>query len=207
MEWSWKIRNLSLCSIIIEHCHLVHNFPPVPEMISQIQSDPSPLGYSVFSKDLGKYAIWVYVVKYFNIAIWFRISPSCQISYRKFNPTLFQRATAFFVQKGFVRFSKKCSQILRAHFLFTPILYSHPYLTHSSTYLIPTVPLCTVYDWMVLENTQVEFIYQNNWTLPFGSEIPPGSRDVIKSSIWPFTIGLLLIVIIPRYTKYLTLIS
>ena len=28
MEWSWKIRNLSLCSIIIEHCHLVHNFPP-----------------------------------------------------------------------------------------------------------------------------------------------------------------------------------
>ena len=64
-----------------------------------------------FSKDLGQYAIWVYVVKYFNIAIWFRISPRCQIRYQKFNPTLFQRATAFFVQKGFLvsRILYKCS--------------------------------------------------------------------------------------------------
>ena len=45
---TWKIRNLSLCSKLIEHCHLVQNFPPVPEMLLKIQSDPSPLGYSVF---------------------------------------------------------------------------------------------------------------------------------------------------------------
>ena len=122
MEWSWKIRNLSFHSKIFEHCHLVHNSPLVPEKISQIQSDPSPLGYRVFSKDLGKYAIR-------------------------------QRATAFLFKKDFDRFSKKCSQILRAHFLFTPILFSHPYLTNSPPYLIPTMP------WMVLENTQFDFIY------------------------------------------------
>ena len=33
---------------IFEHCHLVQNFPPVPEMLSKIQSDPFPLGYSDF---------------------------------------------------------------------------------------------------------------------------------------------------------------
>ena len=71
MEWSWKIRNLSLCSIIIEHCHLVHNFPPVPEMISQIQSDPSPLGYSVFNRILeirslcGKIFLYCHLIQNF----------------------------------------------------------------------------------------------------------------------------------------------
>ena len=44
----WKIRNLSLCRKILEHCHLVLNFLPVPEIVSKIQSDPFPLGYSVF---------------------------------------------------------------------------------------------------------------------------------------------------------------
>ena len=28
MEWSWKIRNLSLYRKIFEHCHFVQNFPP-----------------------------------------------------------------------------------------------------------------------------------------------------------------------------------
>ena len=32
----------------------------VPEILSKIQSDPIPLGYSVFLNGLGKYAIWVY---------------------------------------------------------------------------------------------------------------------------------------------------
>ena len=88
-------RNLSLSSKIFGHCHLVPNFPPVPEMLSKIQSDPSPLGYSVFSNGLGKYAIWVYVEKYLNIAIWFRISPQFQRCYRKFNPALFHWPRAF----------------------------------------------------------------------------------------------------------------
>ena len=43
---------------------------------------------------------------------------------------------------------------------------------------------------MVLENMQLEFMQQNILTLPFGSEFPPGSRDVIKNSIQPFSIGL-----------------
>ena len=47
-KWSWKIRNLSYCRKIFEHCHLVQNFPPVPEMLSKIQSDPYPLGYGIF---------------------------------------------------------------------------------------------------------------------------------------------------------------
>ena len=57
--------------------HLVQNFPWVPEMISKIQSDPSPLGYSIFfsSNCLKKYTIWVYVDKYLNIVRLFRISP------------------------------------------------------------------------------------------------------------------------------------
>ena len=72
-----EIRNLSLCSEIIGHCHFVHNFPPVPEMISKIQSDPSSLGKGIFFYSNGhrKYAIWIYVEKYFNIVILLRISP------------------------------------------------------------------------------------------------------------------------------------
>ena len=92
----WRICNLSICRKIFEHCHLVHNFHPVPEMLSKIQSDPSPLGYSVFSNSLGEYAIWVHVEKYLNIAIWFRISSWFQRCYRKFNPTFLHWATAFF---------------------------------------------------------------------------------------------------------------
>ena len=50
-------------------------FPP--EMISKIQSYFSPLDYGIFSSSNGlrKYAIWVYVEKYFNIVILFRITP------------------------------------------------------------------------------------------------------------------------------------
>ena len=47
-KWSQKIRNLRLSSKIFGHCQLFPNFPPVPEMLSKIQSDPSPLGYGIF---------------------------------------------------------------------------------------------------------------------------------------------------------------
>ena len=43
--------NLSLCRKIFEHCHFVQNFPPVPEMISKIQSDPLPLVYGIIFKN------------------------------------------------------------------------------------------------------------------------------------------------------------
>ena len=47
MELSWKVRNLSLCRKIFEHSHFVQNFPPVPEMLSKIQTQPFPaLGYN-----------------------------------------------------------------------------------------------------------------------------------------------------------------
>jgi len=36
---------------------------------------------------------------------------------------------------------------------------------------------------MVLENRQFEFNKRNIWTLPFSSELIPGSRDVIENSI------------------------
>ena len=41
------MHNLSLCRQIFEHCQIVQIFPPVPEMIKQIQSDPFPLGYGL----------------------------------------------------------------------------------------------------------------------------------------------------------------
>ena len=86
MELSWKIRNLSLCRKIFEHCHFVQNFPSVPEM--KIPSYPSPLGYGIFfsSNGLRKYAIRVYVEKYLKIFF----------SLRKFNPTIHHWATVFF---------------------------------------------------------------------------------------------------------------
>ena len=56
-KWSQKIRNLSLSSKIFGHCQLFPNFLLVPKMLSKIHSDPSPLGYSVFSNGLRKYAI------------------------------------------------------------------------------------------------------------------------------------------------------
>ena len=76
------------------YCHYVQNFPLVPEMLSKIQSDPSLLGYSVFSNGCRKYAIWDYVAKYLNIALLFRISPRFQKRYQ--NPTLGLWAGAFF---------------------------------------------------------------------------------------------------------------
>ena len=42
--------HLSSSSKMIEQCHLVQNFPPVPEILSKILFDPSPLDYSVFFK-------------------------------------------------------------------------------------------------------------------------------------------------------------
>ena len=82
------------------------------------------------------WTIWVYLAKYLDIVIWFRISPRFQRCY----PTLLHWATAFFQ--------------------------------------------------VFLENTQFEFMEKNIWTLPFGSEFPPGSRDVIENSIRPYSIGL-----------------
>ena len=91
---------------MVFHWHLVQNFHPFPDILSKIQSDPFPLGYSDFSsKDLGKYAIWVYGEKYSNIAIWFRTSPRFQSCYRKFNPTLLRCATAFFPSNGLRKYT------------------------------------------------------------------------------------------------------
>ena len=91
---------------MVFHWHLVQNFHPFPDILSKIQSDPFPLGYSDFSsKDLGKYAIWVYGEKYSNIAIWFRTSPRFQSCYRKFNPTLLRCATAFFSSNGLRKYT------------------------------------------------------------------------------------------------------
>ena len=108
-KWSLKIRNLSKCSKIIEHCHLVQNFPPVPEMLLKIQSDPSPLGYSVFfsSNGLRKYTIWVLVDKYLNFTRLFRISHWFQKWYSKFNRNLFHRATGLFLKNGLADFWEK----------------------------------------------------------------------------------------------------
>ena len=44
-KWSKKIRNLNKT---IGHCHFVQKIPSVPEMISQTQSDHSPLSYGDF---------------------------------------------------------------------------------------------------------------------------------------------------------------
>ena len=52
-----KIRNLSLFSIIIEHCHFVQNFTQVVvKMLSKIQSIPSPEGYGHFSNVYGHFS-------------------------------------------------------------------------------------------------------------------------------------------------------
>ena len=48
MERSWKIFKQSLSRKIFENYHFVQHFLPVPEMISNIQYDPSPLGYVIF---------------------------------------------------------------------------------------------------------------------------------------------------------------
>ena len=66
---SWKIRNFSLFRKNIWTLPFCSEFPPVPEFLLKIQSDPFSYGYSVISNVLGKNAIWVYVEKYFNIAI------------------------------------------------------------------------------------------------------------------------------------------
>ena len=58
---------------------------------------------------LRKYAIAVYVDKYLNIAILFRISPRFQKWYRKFNPTRLNLATRFF-SKWFGWFLKNISR-------------------------------------------------------------------------------------------------
>ena len=54
---------------------------------------------------LGKYALWVYVEKYLNIAICFRISPWFQWCYRKFNPTLLHWVTALFSLNGLKKYT------------------------------------------------------------------------------------------------------
>ena len=90
-----------------EQFYLVQNFPLSPEMSSKIQSDPSPLGYSLFSSNgLRKYTVYLHT--YLNIARLFKISPWFQKWYRKFNPTLFHWTTGFF-QQLFIWFLKKVS--------------------------------------------------------------------------------------------------
>ena len=54
----WKIRNLSFCRKIFEHCHFAQNFILVDKMLSK--NNPTLLlkASHVFSNGLRKYAIW-----------------------------------------------------------------------------------------------------------------------------------------------------
>ena len=84
------------CRKIFDHWHYVQNFNPGDETLSKIQSDPSLLGYRRFFKCLRKSAIWVYVEKYFNITILFKLLPGLMKRYWKFNPTFLHCLRTFF---------------------------------------------------------------------------------------------------------------
>ena len=112
-KWFKKIRNLSLCRKIIEHCHSVQNSHLRSRYVIEHSIRPFNIGLQRYIRQR-KYAIWVYVVKYLNIAIFFRISPPVPEMYRKFNPTLFHWATAFF-QKPFGWFLKNISLFYIKH--------------------------------------------------------------------------------------------
>ena len=65
----------------------------------------SPLGYSVFSIGLKKYATWVYLAKSLNIAILYRFFHRFQKWYRKLNPTLLNWATELFSLNGLRKYA------------------------------------------------------------------------------------------------------
>ena len=76
-------------------------FPPSARHVIENQSKFFYIGLQRFfsSKGPRKYAVWVYVEKYLNIDILFRIFPRFQRWYWKCNPTLLHWATAFFLLK------------------------------------------------------------------------------------------------------------
>ena len=93
------MRNLSICSKIIWNWHFAQNFPPVPEMISKIQSAPSSLGYGTFSSNgLRKYAIWVYVENIWALPFCSEFPPgSKMLSKIQYDPSPFGYSV-FFLQ-------------------------------------------------------------------------------------------------------------
>ena len=103
MELSWKIRNLSLCSITFEHCHSVQNFTLVDEMLLKIQSDPSPLGH-FFQKRFGEFlkndphifqGAFFYIVKHTYLLKYLTHRPSvCQ----SFSPSVIGICDPFLVR-------------------------------------------------------------------------------------------------------------
>ena len=122
-----KIRSLSLCSKIIGLCHFEQNFPPVSEMISKIQSDPS-LGYGYFSSNSHrKYPIFVYVEKYLNITILFN-----------FSPDVFENSIRPYFQKIFGWLFEKISPDFKGPFLHCKT-YSLQYWTRLPS-VNPSVP-------------------------------------------------------------------
>ena len=96
MKLFWKIRNLSFCRKIFEHCRFDLNFPLVPGMLSKIQSNPFTFIFlQYFSKNLRIHILSLFS-KILNIAILFKISPRFQKCLWKFNQTLLHWATRFF---------------------------------------------------------------------------------------------------------------
>ena len=119
MELSWKIRNLSLCRKMFEHCNQVQNFPPVPEMLSKIQSDPSPLGYGIF------FFIWSQKIR--NLSLSRQIFKHCHFV-RNFplDPEMYLQIQSDPFPLGYVIFFKKdLADFLRIF----PRIFKGPFLT------------------------------------------------------------------------------
>jgi len=82
---------------IFEHYHLIQNFPPVPEMISKIQSAHFPLDYSIFSKIVqwifenispGFLRVSISHRKTYSLKYWTRCPSVCQSDIGICNPLL-----------------------------------------------------------------------------------------------------------------------
>ena len=99
---------LSTCSLtdwqdwrIVNRTYFVQNFIPVVEMVSKIQSDPSPLGYGRFSNCRRKYVIRVYVEKY--LMLW-TLSCCSVDEMNSIDPSLLGYYGIFFFKKGLADF-------------------------------------------------------------------------------------------------------
>ena len=93
---------------------------------------PFSIVYRIFTLQMVlKYAIWVYLEKYLNIAILFRISPRFQKWYRKFIPTLFHwaaRLRHFIFKNDLADFLKMFPRLFNGPFLYRKT-YSLKYWT------------------------------------------------------------------------------
>ena len=104
MEWCWKIRNLSLCSKIFEHCHLVQNFPRFQRRYWKFSPTLFHWATVFFIWSL-KCAIWVWSTKRSNEGRCIKIFEHCHLvqnfprdpeMFSKIQSDLFHWATVFF---------------------------------------------------------------------------------------------------------------